>query len=113
MSILINLVFIRAIYIPKADRDKYIVMDKEEYKSFQSKKYEKYYCVLKTLENNLKISDIIISNTIKNENGEETSTVKFDSVKAFAQNMKCFNDLNIQYIEKQLGEDLEEDIKCK
>ena len=39
--------------------------------------------------------------------------VKFDSVKAFAQNMKCFNDLNIQYIEKQLGEDLEEDIKCK
>lgn len=113
LSIFINLVFIRAIYIPKADRDKYIVMDKEEYKSFQSKKYEKYYCVLKTLENNLKISDIIISNTIKNENGEETSTVKFDSVKAFAQNMKCFNDLNIQYIEKQLGEDLEEDIKCK
>lgn len=113
LSIFINLVFIRAIYIPKADRDKYIVFNKEEYKSFQSKRYEKYYCVLKTLENNLKISDIIISNTIKNENGEETSTVKFDSVKAFAQNMKCFNDLNIQYIEKQLGEDLEEDIKCK
>lgn len=113
LSIFINLVFIRAIYIPKADRDKYIVFNKEEYKSFQSKRYEKYYCVLKTLENNLKISDIIISNTIKNENGEETSTVKFDSVKAFAQNMKCFNDLNIQYIEKQLGEDLEENIKCK
>lgn len=35
---------------------------------------------------------------------KKTSTVKFDSVKAFAQNMKCFNDLNIQYIEKQLGE---------
>ena len=57
----------------------------------------------------MKISDIIISNTIKNENGEETSTVKFDSVKAFAQNMKCFNDLNIQYIEKQLGEDSDGD----
>lgn len=113
LSIFINLVFIRAIYIPKADRNKYVVLDKEEYKNIQSKKYEKYYCVLKTLENNLKISDIIISNTIKNENGEETSTVKFDNVKAFAQNMKCFNDLNIQYIEKQLGEDLEEDIKCK
>lgn len=113
LSILINIVFIRAIYISKADRDKYIVLDKEEYTNIQRKQYEKYYCILKTLENNLKISDIVISNTIKNENGEETSTVKFDSVKSFAQNMKCFNDLNIQYIEEQLGEDLEEDIKCK
>lgn len=105
LSIFINLVFIRAIYIPKADRDKYIILDKEEYKNVQSKNFEKYYCVLKTLENNLKVSDIIISDTIKNENGEETSTVKFDSVKAFAQNMKCINDLNVQYIRKQLGED--------
>ncbi len=104
LSILINLVFIRAVYIPKADRDKYIVLDKKQYKSAQIKKYEKYYCVLKTLKNNLKISDAIISNTIKNENGEETSTVKFDSVKAFAQYIKCMNDLNIQYLEKQLGE---------
>ncbi len=55
----------------------------------------------------MKVSDIVISNTIKNENGEETSTVKFDSVKAFAQNMKHFNDLNIQYIEKQLCENEE------
>lgn len=106
-SIFINFVFIRAICVSKADRDKYLVMDKEEYKSLQSKKYERYYSILKTLENNLKISDIIISDTIKNENGEETSTVKFDSVKAFAQNMKCFNDLNIQYIEKQLCENEE------
>ena len=60
-----------------------------------SKKHEEYYYVLNTLKNNLKISDIIISNTIKNENGEKTSTIKFDSIKAFAQNMKCFNDLNI------------------
>ncbi len=109
LSILMNLVFIRAIYIFKADRDKYIVWDKEEYTNIQRKQYEEYYYTLKTLENNLKISDIIISNTIKNENGEKTSTVKFDSVKAFAQNMKCFNDLNIQYIEKQLGEDSDGD----
>ena len=107
MSIFINLVFIRAIYVPKADRDKYIVFDKEEYKSIQRKKYEKYYSALKTLKNNLQISDVIISDTIKNENGEETSTIKFDSIKTFAQNMKCFNDLNIQYIEKQLCENEE------
>ena len=104
MSILINLVFIRAIYISKEGRDKYIVFDKEEYTNVQRKQYEEYYYTLKILKNNLKISDIIISNTIKNENGEKTSTVKFDSVKAFAQNMKCFNDLNIQYIERQLEE---------
>lgn len=107
LSIFVNIVFIKSIYVSKADRDRYIVLDREEYKSVQSKKYEKYYCILKTLENNLKVSDIIISNTIKNENGEETSTVKFDSIKSFAQNMKCFNDLNIQYIEKQLGENEE------
>ena len=107
LSIFINLVFIRAIYVPKADRDKYIVFDKEEYKSIQRKKYEKYYSALKTLKNNLQISDVIISDTIKNENGEETSTIKFDSIKTFAQNMKCFNDLNIQYIEKQLCENEE------
>ena len=45
-------------------------MEKEQYKSVHMKKYEKFYCVLKTLENNLKVSDIVISNTIKNENGE-------------------------------------------
>lgn len=104
LSIFVNIIFIRAIYVSKADRDRYIVLDREEYKSVQSKRYEKYYSILNTLENNLKVSDIIISNTIKNENGEETSTVKFDSIKSFAQNMKCFNDLNIKYIEKQLGE---------
>ena len=106
-SILINLAFVRGIYLSKTNRDNYIVLEKEQYKSVHMKKYEKFYCVLKTLENNLKVSDIAISNTIKNENGEETSTVKFDSVKAFAQNMKHFNDLNIQYIEKQLCENEE------
>lgn len=107
LSIFINLVFIGAIRIFKEDCDKYIVLYKEEYKSIIRKKYEKYYYALKTLENNLKISDIIISDTIKNENGEETSTVKFDNIKSFAQNIKCFNDLNIQYIKKQLCENEE------
>ena len=107
LSILINFIFIKVVCVSKRDRDKYVVLSIEEYSDIQKKKYEEIYCILSTLENNLKISDIIISNTIKNENGEETSTVRFDSVKAFAQNMKCFNDLNIQYIEKQLGENLD------
>lgn len=109
-SILINFVFIKAIYVSKANRDQYVVLNKEEYSDIQKKKYEEIFCILKTLENNLKISDIIISNTIKNENGEETSTIKFDSIKSFSQYMKCFNDLNIKYIEKQLGENDSSDI---
>ncbi len=107
MSVLINFAFVGGIYLSKAKSDKYIVLEKEQYKSVQMKKYEEFYCVLKTLENNLKVADVIISNTIRNEDGEETSTVKFDSVKAFAQNMKCFSDLNIQYIEKQLREKID------
>ena len=110
LSILINFVFIKAIYVPKVDRDKYIVLSKEDYSDIQKKWYEEFYCILKTLENNLKILDIIISNTIKNEDGEETSTIKFDSVKSFAQNMKNLNDINIKYIEKQLGKNDNKDI---
>lgn len=37
LSIFINLVFIRAIYISKSDRDRYIVFDKEELKVFKAK----------------------------------------------------------------------------
>lgn len=104
LTVFINFAVIGGIYLSKTNHDKYIVLEKEQYKSVLMKKHEEFYCVLKTLESNLKVMDVVILNTIKNENGEETSTVKFDSVKAFAQNMKCFNDLNIQYIEKQLGE---------
>ena len=107
MSIFINLVFIGAVCVFKEDCDKYIVLYKEECKSIIRKKYEKYYYALKILENSLNIFDIIISDTIKNENGEETSAVKFDNIKSFAQNIKCFNDLNIQYIKKQLCENEE------
>ena len=41
---------------------------------------------------------------LQNENGEESNITKFDSVKSFAQYMKCFNDININYIKKKLDE---------
>lgn len=66
--------------------------------------YAELYYALETLKSNCKIAEMIISDTIKNENGEETNTEKFKDVKSFAQYIKCFNDINIQYIEKQLGE---------
>lgn len=68
------------------------------------KAYAELYYALETLKNNCKIADMIISDTIKNENGEETNTEKFKDIKSFAQYIKCFNDLNIQFIEKMLGE---------
>lgn len=103
-SILLNIVFIRAIYVPKSERQKYVVLEKEKFNNLHMKNYEEFYHTLKTLENNCKTAEMIISETIKNENGEESNITKFDSVKSFAQYMKCFNDININYIKKKLDE---------
>lgn len=103
-SILLNIVFIRAIYVPKSERQKYVVLEKEKFDNLHIKNYEEFYHTLKTLENNCKTTEMIISETIKNENGEESNITKFDSVKSFAQYMKCFNDININYIKKKLDE---------
>lgn len=101
-SILLNIVFIRAIYVPKSEQQKYVVLEKEKFDNLHMKNYEEFYHTLKTLENNCKTAEMIISETIKNENGEESNITKFDSVKSFAQYMKCFNDININYIKKKL-----------
>lgn len=103
-SILLNIVFIRAIYVPKSERQKYVALEKEKFDNLHMKNYEEFYHTLKTLENNCKTAEMIISETIKNENGEESNITKFDSVKSFAQYMKCFNDININYIKKKLDE---------
>lgn len=64
------------------------------------KKIEELHNSMRTLEGNLKVSNVIIENTIKNENGEETNTVKFDSIKQFAEYIKCFYTVNLDYIQK-------------
>ena len=66
------------------------------------KKIEELYHSLKTLEGNLKVSNMIIEETIKNENGEDSNTVKFSSVKQFAEYIKCFYTVNLDYIQKVL-----------
>lgn len=66
------------------------------------KKIEELYYSLKTLEGNLKVSNVVIEETIKNENGEESNTVKFDSIKQFAEYVKCFYTVNLDYIQKVL-----------
>lgn len=66
------------------------------------KKIEELYYSLKTLKGNLKVSNMIIEETIKNENGEDSNTVKFSSVKQFAEYIKCFYTVNLDYIQKVL-----------
>lgn len=66
------------------------------------KKIEELYYPLKTLEGNLKVSNMIIEETIKNENGEDSNTVKFSSIKQFAEYIKCFYTVNLDYIQKVL-----------
>lgn len=66
------------------------------------KKIEELYYSLKTLKGNLKVSNMIIEETIKNENGEDSNTVKFSSIKQFAEYIKCFYTVNLDYIQKVL-----------
>ena len=103
-SVLLNVIFIKAIYISKSERQKYVVLNKDTYDNLHMKNYTEYCNTLKAIEFNCKTAEMIISNTIKNENGEETSTSKFDSIESFAQYMKCFNDMNISYIKEKLEE---------
>lgn len=64
------------------------------------KKVDELYNSLRTLDGNLKVSNAIIENTIKNENGMETNTIKFDNIKQFAEYIKCFYTVNLDYIQK-------------
>lgn len=57
---------------------------------------------LRTLEGNLKIFNMVVENTIKNENGEETNTVKFADVKSFAEYINAFCETNIDFIQSKL-----------
>lgn len=55
---------------------------------------------LKTIEFNCMVTDKILSDTISNESGEITNTMKFKDIKSFAMYIKALNDLNLDYIRK-------------
>lgn len=77
----------------------------------QKELIKKFYFAIRTLGDNCKIVDMIISKTIKNEEGEEVDIIKFEDVKSFAQYIKCFNDLNANYIQQVLGEGNTDEIR--
>jgi regulator of replication initiation timing len=74
---------------------------KEENEALKAHCIDQYH-VIKITEGNCKIMNLIIDNTIKNENGEDTCTIKFDSIKTFATYVKAMNDMNIEYLGSHL-----------
>ena len=59
-----------------------------------------YHQTLSTILQGCKSLDILVTETIKNENGQESSVVKFENVEQFAKQVKMMNDLIIDFINK-------------
>lgn len=99
----------------KEKQDKVVARAMEEYSATLEKldewkkrctdNYKLYTQALRTIKSNCEIIDIIFNETIKTENGEESTINKFDSIKSFVSYMKCFNDINMKFVKEKLGED--------
>lgn len=76
----------------------------DKWKELCADSYATNYQVLSAIRCNCKTVDMILTETIKTENGEESNVSKFNSIKSFAIYMKCLNDNIMKYVEKQLGE---------
>ena len=59
---------------------------------------------LKSIEFTCNIIDKILSDTIANENGVQTNTVKFNDIKSFAMYMKALNDVNLNFVKEKIME---------
>ena len=77
----------------------------DKWKKCCTDNYDTYYQALRTIKSSYETIDMIFNETIKAENGEESTVNKFDSIKSFASYMKCFNDINIKFVKEKLGED--------
>lgn len=77
----------------------------DEWKKCCTDNYKLYMQVLRTIKISCETIDMIFNETIKAENGEESTVNKFDSIKSFVSYMKCFNDINMKFVKEKLGED--------
>lgn len=77
----------------------------DEWKKCCTDNYKLYMQVLRTIKSSCETIDMIFNETIKAENGEESAVNKFDSIKSFVSYMKCFNDINMEFVKEKLGED--------
>lgn len=99
----------------KEKQDKTVAIAMEEYSATLEKldewkkcctdNYKLYMQVLRTIKSNCETIDMIFNETIKTENGEESTINKFDSIKSFVSYTKCFNDINMKFVKEKLGED--------
>ena len=62
------------------------------------------YAIISAIKCNCETVNMILTETIKTENGEESTVSKFSSIESFAIYMKCINDNIMNYVKEQLGE---------
>ena len=65
---------------------------------------EEYYEVLSALKCHCETINMILTEAIKAEAGEESNIEKFKSIEAFAVYMKCLNDNIMKYVKEMLDE---------
>lgn len=102
VSIILNII-LSSVF---SDHKKAIKQSKQVYRQIYMSAYhtcDTAISSLRTLNSNLKVADMILSETIKNESGEESKCVmKYSDIQSFATYLKCMNDLNMNYIKEQL-----------
>jgi len=60
------------------------------------------YYILSSISTFLSINKIILENTIQNEQGLETCTVKFKDILSFANYIRCLNDNQILFLKRDM-----------
>lgn len=65
---------------------------------------EAYHEVLSAFKCHCETVNMILTEAIKAEAGEESSIEKFKSIEAFASYMKCLNDHIMKYVKEKLDE---------
>lgn len=76
----------------------------DKWKKICADSYAAHYQVLSAIKCNCEIVNMILTETIKTENGEESNVSKFKSIESFANYMKCLNDNIMKYVKEKLGE---------
>lgn len=109
LSILLNIVLIdtivRVVKRSVSDSSSFKILSSTEYQvlstasSWTWKDVSEYINMISQVSASCKVMDKIICDTIKNELGENSETIKFTSIKSFAEYLKSINDHQMEYLE--------------
>lgn len=81
---------------------------KDEYIKLLELENYKLTSALKSLKTSLELKQIILNNTIANEQGKETCIVKFNSIEQFATYLSAFNESLIRSADFYMNRPIEE-----